>query len=411
LDPLQNSPSWTESVVAFFPRSHFFFMFNLRPISLGSMPDIKPVFVVGAGRSGTTPLQLALNMHPQLGVYGETQAFFVHRKFGAKPGARRLQSLIEYWRPMVASCCRYADLLDNEEIRAKLASVTSYAEVVNLIVGAIATREGKSRWGEKSPAHVFRLPEIRSCFPNAQIVHIIRDPRAVVSSAIKAFGGGQFSDWNVYRIARYWVRCFRIHCQHQSEQAHGLYTLVRYEDFVTRSETTLRGISSFLGMDFVRDMLEGHRVASSYVQKEGSGDMPAHHALTQKPLDTGRADAWKKALSPEHTKLIEQIAGKQMQTLGYEPASRKEYHPPRLRAVYFSTRWIAAEGRRIADKQARTPYWAVQRMVESGEEPHSAPQKVSPPIPVSLSSQPTIKRKVVGRSPNEAEEQIRRSGT
>jgi len=81
-------------------------MFNFRPIPLGSIPEIEPVFVVGAARSGTTPLQLALNMHPELGVYGETQAFFVHRKFAAERTEMRLRRLLAYWRVVLSGVVR-----------------------------------------------------------------------------------------------------------------------------------------------------------------------------------------------------------------------------------------------------------------------------------------------------------------
>jgi hypothetical protein len=154
-------------------------------------------------------------------------------------------------------------------------------------------------------------------------------------------------------------------------------------------------------------MLEAHRVASKYVQKENSGNMPAHHVLTQRPLDTSRAGAWKKVLSSEHTKMIEQVAGKQMATLGYELSRSREYQPPRMRAVYFSTRWIAAEGRRIADKQARTPYWALQRMME----PRPSEPSPAPLSTISIDAKPTPKRVSVGLRPRKESDQIRRSGT
>ena len=58
-----------QKTVLGFVRELVQFMFNVRPIPLGTIPEIEPVFIVGAARSGTTPLQLALNMHPELGVY------------------------------------------------------------------------------------------------------------------------------------------------------------------------------------------------------------------------------------------------------------------------------------------------------------------------------------------------------
>ncbi|HEY1676521.1 MAG TPA: sulfotransferase [Candidatus Sulfotelmatobacter sp.] len=386
-------------------------MLNWRSIPLGSLPGVKPVFIVGAGRSGTTPLQLALNMHPRLGVYGETQAFFVYRKFASGPADARTRQVLNYWTPLIAGCSPYADLFDDEGMRARLASASNYAEIVNQIFGTLAAREGKSRWGEKSPAHIFRLQEIRSSFPGAQVIHIIRDPRAVVCSSIKAFDQGQLNDWNIYRVARYWLRCFKIHAQQQSETARGGYMLVRYEDFVLRPQETLQAIAAFLNIGFVTEMLNAHRVASRYVQKESSGGMPAHHALTEKPLDASRVQAWKASLSREQTRLVEQVAGKQMQEIGYQPAEKEPYKPPSMRAVYFSTRWIAAEGRRIADKQARTPYWALQRMMESRDQAQQTPPaRPANPVP-SLDSSQGPKRNTVGVRPNEEPEQIRRSGT
>lgn len=338
-------------------------MLNLRPVPLGSIPDIEPVFVVGAARSGTTPLQLALNMHPELGVYGETQAFFVHRRFGAEADGVSFRRLLEYWRAVVSGCCPYDDLLDDREVQIQLASAPSYAHILNTIMGAIAAREGKSRWGEKSPAHIFRLREIRACFPNARIIHIVRDPRAVVCSTIKAFERGQFTDWNIYSAANYWARCMNVHERQQSNRT-GHYMLVRYEDFVTRPEETLVVIGAFLGIGFVKEMLEAHRVAADYVRPGRSGEVSAMHALTRKPLDPGRTDAWKTTLSPAQSKLIEQIAGKQMAVLGYEPA-RQAYSPPRLQVSYFLTRWAVRESSRIVMNQVKVPYWAFRRAIDS----------------------------------------------
>jgi hypothetical protein len=303
-------------------------------------------------------------MHPELGVYGETQAFFVHRRFGAQHREDSFRRLLEYWRVVVSGCSPYADLLDNEDIQRKLAHAPSYAALLNLIMGAIATREGKSRWGEKSPAHIFRLPEIRACFPNARIIHIVRDPRAVVCSTIKAFRGGQFDDWNIYGTARYWVRCVKVHAR-QLSMPTDRYTLIRYEDFVTQPRTTLNAVCSFLGIKFAEEMLTAHRVALDYIRPDRSGKMPGLHVMTQKPLDPGRADAWKKILSPAQSKLIEQITGEQMTALGYQPA-RREYSPPKMRVLRLSTRWALSESSRIALSRIRAPYWALRRVVDSG---------------------------------------------
>jgi hypothetical protein len=361
-------------------------MLNLRPIPLGSLPGIEPVFVVGAARSGTTPLQLALNMHPELGVYGETGAFFVHSRFGAVADEVNFRRLLEYWQVIVSGCCPYHDLLDNQELLGELAHASTYAHILNTIMGTIAAREGKNRWGEKTPAHLFRLKEIRTAFPNARIIHIVRDPRAVVCSAIKAFEGGQFTDWNIYRAANYWLRCVRVHERQQSSR-NDRYMLVRYEDFVSRPEATLNVVSSFLGIKFVNEMLKAHRVASGYVRRNRAGALPAMHALTQKPLDSSRSDAWKTILSADQSKLIEQVAGKQMVNFGYEPM-RQPYSPPQLRVSYFVTRWAVGESRRVVMNQIKAPYWALRRALASRT--NTAKAAEGAPIRIPPQSKPVL---------------------
>lgn len=120
-----------------------------------------------------------------------------------------------------------------------------------------------------------------------------------------------------------------------------------------------------LGVRFAEEMLTAHRVALDYVRPDRSGNMPALHAMTQKPLDSGRTDASKNVLSSTQSRLIEQIAGQQMTALGYQP-TRKEYSPPKMRVLRLSTRWALSESSRIALSQIRAPYWALRRVVDSG---------------------------------------------
>ncbi|HEY3973598.1 MAG TPA: sulfotransferase [Candidatus Sulfotelmatobacter sp.] len=364
---------------------------------MGSIPGIEPVFVVGAGRSGTTPLQLALNMHPELGVYGETQAFFEYRRFGPPANEVNFRSLLDHWRGVLSECCPYNDLLENREIQSQLADAPSYAHILNILMGAIAAREGKSRWGEKTPAHILKLPEIRACFPNAGIIHIVRDPRAVVCSTIKAFNRGQFTDWNVYSAAHHWLRCLEVHARQESRKESensDRYMLVRYEDFVTQPEESLNGICSFLGITFVRAMLKAHQVASDYVRPRRCGGKPDLHVLTRKPLDSGRTDAWRGILSPAQSKLIEQVAGRQMAGLGYEPAHEGESHAP-LRVSYFSMRsavWVSGE---VLMNQIKIPYWAVRRVIDSRNASKGSDDAQNGATPV-VNSTLSVKQKRMG---------------
>jgi hypothetical protein len=335
---------------------------------LGHVRDISPVFIVGAGRSGTTPLQLALNMHPSLGVYGETQAFLSHRRFGMPSEPSELQRLVKHWHAIVAEQTPHKNLLHEPELQARLACTESYAEVMHTVLSTIAARDGKVRWGEKTPSHIFRLAKIRECFPRARVIQMIRDPRGVVCSTIQAFTDGKFTDWRIYVAAQYWRRAFRVHLEQARKTPDTGYLLVRHEEFVTSPERTLSEVCQFLGgVDYVPEMLNFHQTAAQYIRKNSDGALPDRHLRTQRPIDARRAQAWRTMLSPPQVSLIEAAVGDEMRSLGYETISRAASYPSRRQVAYLAALWRMSEARRVVLREAKARYWAMQRVIATGE--------------------------------------------
>lgn len=333
---------------------------------LGQVRDVSPVFIVGAGRSGTTPMQLALNMHPSLGVYGETQAFLSHRRFGIPSDEAELRRLVRHWHYIVADQTPHKNLMQEESLQRRLSRAQNYAEVVHTILGTIAAREHKAQWGEKTPSHIFRLTEIGACFPQSRVIHMMRDPRGAVCSSIQAFADGEFTDWRIYVATRYWARVVRVHEMERKKESSS-YLLVRHEDFVTAPESTLRDVSAFLGLEYVPEMLKFHKTAAQFMRKTSSGELPTRHALTLKPMDASRAEAWRKTLSARQIRLIEAVVRNEMRALGYEPDSEDEDTALKGQVAYYSAVWTMSETRRVALREAKARYWAMQRMMDLGE--------------------------------------------
>lgn len=330
---------------------------------LGSVPDVSPIFIVGMGRSGTTLLQLALNMHPQLAIFGETQAFLERRRYASFQQPRNLEQFLSEWRVLLRDS-PHANLLHDQEIQSRLVNCTSYAEAVNEVMLGLARAEGKSIWGEKTPAHIFKLDSILSCFPGARILHMIRDPRGAVSSSLQFQHPGAFTDWNVYAAARYWSRCLDVHTQ-QMRYRNARYFSLHYEDLVNRGEETLRSVCMFLQIDFYPEMLDFHRRAKDYVPKDFDGRVVRHHLLTQSPLDASRAEAWRTVLGPYQIAIIESCTAKQMIENGYSPTtnggrSRMEQHGDSLR---LQAQWVASESKRLGTRVGMDVYWAVRHLL------------------------------------------------
>lgn len=107
----------------------------------------RPVIIVGAPRSGTTLLSRLLEAHPDLHLIGEPRVTWRHGNE------------------------RKTDMLSRGDARPK---------VKNFIRNAFAAETlgaSKQRFVEKSPHNSLRLDFVKAVYPNARIVHIIRDGR------------------------------------------------------------------------------------------------------------------------------------------------------------------------------------------------------------------------------------------
>ena len=65
---------------------------------------------------------------------------------------------------------------------AQFVHCRSYAQMLNVLFSAWAAREGKPRWGDKTPQYVASIPVLLTLYPNAKVIHCYRDGRDVALS-------------------------------------------------------------------------------------------------------------------------------------------------------------------------------------------------------------------------------------
>jgi hypothetical protein len=121
----------------------------------------RPVFIGGASRSGTTLLTRLLSAHPELYVGPETGIF---------TGNRNVDHLTRVTK------------LPNEWLSAVLRKSCCQGDFIQRLMRRLAADAGKPRWGEKTPANIRHIERILQFFPNASLIHIIRDGRDVACS-------------------------------------------------------------------------------------------------------------------------------------------------------------------------------------------------------------------------------------
>jgi len=248
--------------------------------------DLAPVFVGGAGRSGTTLLRAMLHAHPALHAPPEL-------KLIPELAAQR-QRWGAHLREPLRDAGVSPDLLD--------AACRAFLD--RLLRGI--TPPGR-RLVDKTPHDVLHIRWLARLYPRARFVHVVRDPRAVVASLLRQDwrdpATGEPVTWctDAAAAARYWREV--VDTAHaQSVFALGRVLEIRYEDLVTTPEATMRSVLASLGLPWDPAVLAHHTAAVDLPERESSS------AAVRQPLHTRALSRWRDTLDAEQIAVIEAIA-------------------------------------------------------------------------------------------------------
>ncbi len=188
----------------------------------------RPIFVVGCQRSGTTMLRLMLDSHRRISCGPET-------RFLAD-----LERVVDTDWPRLS---QYG--YSQEEW------LTRIREFFGGLQSDYAQSRGKARWADKTPRYALNIPFLLRVFPDAQIVHVIRDGRDVVVSHRKRFGY-----WSSVKSTMKWPKYIKAARSAGEGLPAEQYHEVRYEDLVSNPEETMRDLLAFLGEEWDPQVLE-----------------------------------------------------------------------------------------------------------------------------------------------------------
>jgi hypothetical protein len=278
-----------------------------------------PVFVLGCGRSGTKLLYHTLLSAGGFAVYhAESNAFnLIGLRFGSLSKLENRQALLDHW---LKSKLFYRSGLTREEIEPKiLADCHNAADFLRILMETIARKQGVERWAESTPLHLLYLPLIKKLFPDALIVHIIRDGRDVTVS-LNRIGWIKPLPWDKKRRllapALFW-RWIVNKGRQYGRSMRGDYIEVHFEDVVQKPRETLARLGAFLDHDLDYDRIQQNaqgtlRDPNSSFRGDG-GEKEAN------PI--GR---WKALLSDAEVGQLESVIGESLHETGYELASTSE---------------------------------------------------------------------------------------
>jgi hypothetical protein len=267
-------------------------MFRRRPTVTNAPAEIQmapPFWVIGAPRSGTTFLARVLDHHPEIFLTNETRVMLLF--------SRMLNRWVEARRLLATSKA--------EVIESLWRQTPGVIEQIYRDLGAVPGQ----RWGDKYPQYADgdqdpeALATIDRLFPTSQYIHIIRDPRAVVSSIVA-------KEWLEFEDAIQAWRTFVTHARSfGSEVGRERYCEVRFESLVENGHTTAQEIYAFLGLSMSPQVDE-------FLKAEADLRTPVSAPMS-KPGSTGRT-AWEGRLDESQVSKIEAELAELIDELGYE---------------------------------------------------------------------------------------------
>jgi Sulfotransferase family len=295
---------------------------------------IKPMFIVGLPRTGSTLWAKVISQNPDILIFDEMHYLSPFRKdfryvIKNKVGDLRSDDNV---RKMV-------DLLFSEtsvdgirggfwvEIKGRkqklkpilsmriLESDRSLGSIFRILIVESTRAFGYNHCLVKFPVHFAYAKQLRAWFPKAKIIQITRDPRATAVSKSSDSGGterlvkkhpgykkGIIIASKVYVILQYiWSSYI-----HQKMQATKDYELFSFEELLFKPEHTLRKLCGFLEIEYTDAMLNPSKGQPSSITGQ-----------FYKGLNAEAAIRWRNKMPKRESNFIHFLTKQSMARLGY----------------------------------------------------------------------------------------------
>jgi hypothetical protein len=283
------------------------------------MVSTAPIFVIGTGRSGTTLLRLMLSAHPRIYITHEA-SFYVWEGLYRRRAPRR-EYLDYYFQTPSFRWLR----LDPARVVEGLADplpAERIGEAYAAVMRQKAAQYGRVRFGDKTPSHSWHLPRVYRDFPDAKVVHIVRDPRGTALSLSRM----------PWACASLWANALACELDRRKvERYKGRILAIRLEDLLAAPRETMGRVLDFVGEPWDDAVLDH---ANNLPDKN---DMPPLPWLESSAQDRGAAAAQWSTLTPIQIRGIERVARRLMEEGGYAPAVLPQ-EPGRLALLWNAVR-------------------------------------------------------------------------
>ncbi|MBF0381703.1 MAG: sulfotransferase [Magnetococcales bacterium] len=306
--------------------------------------DMKPLFIIGIPRSGTTLLERILSAHPE--IHG-----------GPEPHIITPLAHLGVWANVDKA--PYDNIVAGIGQRAFVASLPrkeqDYWDACRAYCDHLYSQHlyntGCSICLDKTPEYAVVLPFLRKVYPNAHYVVITRHPVAIFSSFSKSFFENDYELTHRHDplLERYIPVIADFLRNKETPFLH-----VSYEEFVVAPELWTEKICQHIGIPFYPEMVNYGEVSNKVIPK-GLGD-PVNVDKNKRP-STRSLTKWAEELatSPEKLSFMQQMIN------SLDPLDLEKFGYP-LHNLWSSLESITGNNVKPAKKWSMTSY-ALQRKI------------------------------------------------
>ncbi len=316
----------------------------------------RPVFLLGAHKSGTSLLRSLLDGHPSLSVFPRETHFFQYAGYwvdyalrSAVPFERSVDALVKTFRGYLEELqrdtnpfsdspgivvwdadrfeayFRGCDISRPPRLFAAYLNALYYSQHSNTLPSGV-------RVVEKSVENAEYASPLMHMFPDARCLHIVRNPYATVVALRRM------------KCQRGYIRLRRIaeslynswYYLIKNMDTVDPYLVVRYEDLLEDNVNTMTSVASYLEIDIVDSLFE-----PTVLGRQWSGNSTSGIRLNG--VSTAPLEAWRSIITDFEVHLVNQIAGPIFDRFGYKKLEprRRSYWPVRGESlhVYLSNRF------------------------------------------------------------------------
>jgi len=250
----------------------------------------KNIFIVGCPQTGKTLLSQILNKYEKICIAEETR--FLRqlsgigrhkqmKKIGDMSNNSNVDQLIDYMYSSIRApyWTWLKRNIDKQAFKQRLLETERSEWAIFLLLMQIYAEQTKGPipndiiLGEETPTHLYYVPTLMKWFPQAKIIHLFRDPRALTVSRIKdakRHHGGlrakypSLPSWlhdpsitpvEVLHMTKFWFDAIHLHNRYKQLYSQR-YHFLRFEDMVSEPEKRIKQVCKFLNTPFEDKMLK-----------------------------------------------------------------------------------------------------------------------------------------------------------